>query len=56
MWQIKVIKGWKHIMPLKICSHKNKKFAFSFSWVYVEITFWIIFAHFKYIVVALDLN
>ncbi len=43
-------------MSPKNSSYKNKIFAFLFSSVYVDITSWIIFAHFKYIALALDLN
>jgi len=49
-------KGWKHTTPLKNCGHKNKNFAFGFFFVDVDITSWILFAHFKYIALALDLE
>jgi hypothetical protein len=49
-------RGWNHIMPPKNCNHKNKNSAFDFFWVDVDITSWIIFVHFKYISLTLDLK
>jgi hypothetical protein len=48
--------GWKHTTPPKNYNHKNINFAMWFTWVHVDITSQIIFVHFKYIALTLDLN